>query len=157
MNDQLTVHISDSTVHINKDIIEIWEQYRQISSESKEACGILIGHQIQGTQVFQLEFVTTPQELDIRTRYNFVMKDPFHQKFLDKKYKESNGTSIYLGTWHSHPENYPTPSAIDKKDWMRCLARNTNRKLFFVIVGIKEINIYIMKKNSLSVTSIIRL
>lgn len=96
MNDQLTVHVSDATVHINSDIIQTWEQYRQIAPESKEACGILIGHQIQGTDVFQLEFVTTPQKLDIRARYNFVMKDPFHQEFLDKKYKESNGTSVYL-------------------------------------------------------------
>ena len=156
MNDQLTVHVSDATVHINSDIIEIWEQYRQIASESKEACGILIGHQIQGTEVFRLEFVTTPQKLDLRTRYNFVMKDPFHQSFLDEKFTESNSTSIYLGTWHSHPEISPTPSAIDKKDWSRCMTRNTDRKLFFIIVGIKEINIYMMKKNSLYVTSIIR-
>lgn len=96
MNDQLTVNVSDATVHINSDIIETWEQYRQISSEAKEACGILIGHQIQGTQIFQLEFVTTPQKLDIRTRYNFVMKDPFHQKFLDKSIKN---LMVHLFIW----------------------------------------------------------
>ncbi|MBL8282026.1 MULTISPECIES: Mov34/MPN/PAD-1 family protein [Acinetobacter] len=156
MNDQLTVHVSDATVHINKDIIEIWEEYRQISSEAKEACGILIGHQIQGTEIFQIEFVTTPQKLDIRTRYNFVMKDPFHQRFLDTKYKESNGTSVYLGTWHSHPESIPTPSSIDKQDWENCIARNHNRRLFFVIVGIKEVKIYTDQNSYLSTSSALR-
>ena len=156
MNDQLTVHVSDATVHINKDIIEIWEEYRQISSEAKEACGILIGHQIQGTEVFQLEFVTTPQKLDIRTRSNFVMKDPFHQKFLDKKYKESNGTSIYLGTWHSHPQNIPIQSSIDEEDWKHCIARNVDRNLFFIIVGVQEIKIFRFKKNLLNTASVIR-
>jgi [CysO sulfur-carrier protein]-S-L-cysteine hydrolase len=156
MNDQLTVHVSDATVHINKDIIEIWQQYRQISPESKEACGILIGYQIQGTDTFQIESITTPQKLDIRTRYNFVMKDPFHQRFLDKKYQESNAASIYLGTWHSHPENYPTPSAIDKKDWGNCIARNHNRRLFFVIVGINEVEIYTIQNSYLSTSSVLR-
>lgn len=156
MNDQLTVHVSDATVHINKYIIEIWEQYRQIASESKEACGILIGHQIQGTEIFQIEFVTTPQKLDIRTRYHFVMKDPFHQSFLEDKYRASNGTSVYLGTWHSHPELIPTPSFIDKKDWRNCIARNYDRKLFFIIVGIQEVKIYTIKNNYLSTSSALR-
>ncbi|MFY5899540.1 Mov34/MPN/PAD-1 family protein [Acinetobacter pittii] len=156
MNDQLTVHISDATVHLPSNIIEIWEQYRQISPKSKEACGILIGHQIQGTEVFQLEFVTTPQKMDIRTRYNFVMKDPFHQSFLEDKYKASNGTSVYLGTWHSHPELIPTPSFIDKKDWHNCIARNQNRRLFFIIVGIQEVKIYTIKNSYLSTSSALR-
>lgn len=156
MNDQLTVHISDATVHIPSNIIEIWEQYRQISPKSKEACGILIGHQIQGTEVFQLEFVTSPQKQDIRNRSHFVMKDPAHQLFLNKVFRESKGTSIYLGTWHSHPQNIPIQSRIDERDWKHCIARNLDRNLFFIIVGIQEIRIYCFKKNSLNISSIMR-
>lgn len=156
MSDQLIINISDATVHIPSEIIEIWEQYRQISSQSKEACGILIGHQLQDTQIYELEFISTPQKQDIRSRYHFVMKDPFHQYVLEKKYKESDGTSIYLGTWHSHPQYIPIPSSIDEKDWQQCIERNFNRRLFFIIVGIQEVKIYSFKDSHLHISTVLR-
>ncbi|MFX9397410.1 Mov34/MPN/PAD-1 family protein, partial [Acinetobacter baumannii] len=54
----------------------------------------------------------------------------------------SNGTSVYLGTWHSHPQNIPTPSNIDYADWKSCILRNPDRQLFFAIVGIQAIRIF---------------
>lgn len=156
MGDQLIINIADATIYIPISIIEIWEKYRQIGSQSNEACGILIGNQLQDTQVYELEFITTPQKQDIRSKYYFVMKDPFHQQFLEQRYKESDGTSIYLGTWHSHPQYIPAPSSIDEKDWQQCIKRNFNRKLFFIIVGIQEVKVYSFKEGHLHISTILR-
>jgi integrative and conjugative element protein (TIGR02256 family) len=156
MGNQLIINIADETIYIPISIIKIWETFRQIDSQSNEACGILIGNQLQDTQVYELEFITTPQKQDIRSKYHFVMKDPFHQQFLEEKYKESNGTSIYLGTWHSHPQHIPIPSSIDIKDWQQCIDRNFNRRLFFIIVGIQEIKIHSFKDDYLHISSVLR-
>ncbi|MBV7310198.1 Mov34/MPN/PAD-1 family protein [Acinetobacter sp. CWB-G5] len=156
MNEQLSINIDDATIYISLEITEIWNQYRQISPKSNEACGILIGSQLQDTKTYQLEYITTPQKQDIRSRFNFVMKDSYHQSFLDQKYLESNGTSIYLGTWHSHPQKIPIPSSIDIDDWRKCIMRNSGRNLFFIIIGTQEVKIYYLKDNDLHISTILR-
>lgn len=40
----------------------------------------------------------------------------------------------YLGEWHSHPQDRPHPSAIDRGSWART-RRLHNRPLVFLIVG----------------------
>lgn len=56
-------------------------------------------------------------------------------------WRESTGTRIYLGDWHSHPEDDPKPSCVDRRDWNRVLKRAVYEQdfLLFAIVGRRSI------------------
>ena len=47
-----------------------------------------------------------------------------------------------MGEWHTHPENIPEPSLIDKKNWKKIWNQKEDGDLFNVIVGTKEIRIW---------------
>lgn len=144
MNDEY-FHISfhDLDLSISKSVYDLWLKFRQINHYDTEACGALIGTKDFASNHYYIESVTVPMSKDIRTKYSFTMKDPRHQQIVDKAYLDSSGTSIYLGTWHSHPQAIPIPSHIDYEDWQRCLKRNPDRNLFFIIIGLEQIKIAI--------------
>lgn len=128
-------------LYISYKVIQTWMRYKQLNNKDLEACGVLIGHQNISNQ-YWIEDVTEPMPTDCRTTHKFTLKDPGHQKRVDLAFSKSNGTTIYLGTWHSHPQMIPTPSNIDYADWNSCVSRNPDRQLFFVIVGIKTTRIF---------------
>lgn len=127
---------------VTSTVIDNWQSLKQDKKEKTEAFGVLIGGQNHNGSRFWIEACTTPLAKDKSTRASFDLKDTRHQKFVDKHFKESSGTSSYLGTWHSHPEPLPSPSHIDLKDWHSCCARNPDRKLIFVIVGTSHFCMY---------------
>lgn len=140
-----TEYVSDDgaiTLLVTNAVIDDWQFLKQDKKEKAEAFGVLIGGQNHDASQFWIKACTTPLAKDKSTRTSFYLKDTRHQKFVDKHFKESNGTSGYLGTWHSHPEPIPIPSHIDLKDWHSCCARNPDRKLIFVIVGISHFCMY---------------
>jgi integrative and conjugative element protein (TIGR02256 family) len=51
----------------------------------------------------------------------------------------------YLGEWHTHPEDSPSPSSIDLGTWQRHLNAD-NEQMVLLIVGRKEI--WAAKKDS---------
>ncbi|EML2029432.1 MULTISPECIES: Mov34/MPN/PAD-1 family protein [Acinetobacter calcoaceticus/baumannii complex] len=141
IEDYYTIHLKQFELFISYKVIQTWMAYRQLDHKDLEACGVLIGNQNVSNQ-YWIEDVTEPMPTDCRSTHRFILKDPGHQKKVDLAFSKSNGTSIYLGTWHSHPQAIPTPSNIDYADWESCISRNPDRQLFFVIVGFKVIRIF---------------
>ena len=131
-----------TTASVAKDVLEIWDSHRQLEPGVPEACGVIIGSTSPDWRELWVESVSTPQPGDKRTRHGFVLQDPHHQRLVDDAFEASGGTSIYLGTWHTHPEASPTPSRIDRSDWVACLGRNSGRALVFAIVGTKDTHLY---------------
>jgi len=132
---------------ISDDILSKWASYKQLSIVTTEACGVLIGSYDVGRGCFIIQNVTDPLPEDLRNYSFFTMKDKGHQKAVNDAFKASEGKYIYLGTWHTHPEPYPTPSNVDIRDWDICIKRNEGRKLFFVIVGTEEVKVFIRSNN----------
>jgi integrative and conjugative element protein (TIGR02256 family) len=63
-----------------------------------------------------------------------------HQEQIDLAWKTSAGTSAYLGEWHTHPEDIPSPSFIDLMGWQKKLVFDRiGPDIFFVIVGTAEV------------------
>ncbi len=123
-------------VNINPQIINIWRKFRQSSIIDKEACGVLIGGFDQLEKKIIVDGCTLPMKGDFRKRFSFFLRDKGHQCTVDKAFNKSRGTSFYLGTWHTHPENNPTPSQADLTDWKSCIDRNPLIPCFlFAIVG----------------------
>jgi integrative and conjugative element protein (TIGR02256 family) len=85
----------------------------------------------------------------------FKNKDE-HQTVIDEKWEETKGTCNYLGEWHTHPEDHPTPSSIDIKTWFR-LVKETKfefGELYFIIVGRKSACAYKVNQRVNRLTSI---
>lgn len=131
------------TVCVGSNVMTTWRAHRQSKAKSLESCGVLVGcTSVDKTKVW-IETVTTPMALDIRSRTQFVLRDPGHQIFVEASHELSHGTQIYLGTWHTHPTSKARPSNFDFSDWRKCLRRNIGRPLVFVVVGIDELGVYI--------------
>lgn len=83
----------------------------QIAKHYPNECGgILVGH-IEGD-------TATVENIIIPTRFLsspvfFRRMASFINKCLQKIFKQSNGKTIYLGEWHSHPDGWPVPSSTD--------------------------------------------
>lgn len=143
----ITISSNNIQLSIASTVIDIWKKYRQVNADMHESFGVMIGSQENEPVSVVIEDVTTPLPKDRHSRSNFLLIDKGHQKTVDAAFKKSNGALGYLGTWHTHPEKNPSPSAIDINDWRKCIKRNPDRKLFFIVVGIEKTKIYTINEN----------
>ncbi|MEZ4961940.1 MAG: Mov34/MPN/PAD-1 family protein [Saprospiraceae bacterium] len=135
---------------ISSEALSQMETYRQVSTDTKEAGGVLLGRYIKDSTDVVIDCISTPQRNDKRTRFSFFKNKKEHQNIVNKAWAESNGTSNYLGEWHTHPEPSPTPSSVDKQTWLRQVVESTfeNDSLFFIIVGTTDIAAFEVFKSS---------
>jgi integrative and conjugative element protein (TIGR02256 family) len=105
-----------------------------------EAGGVLLGRIIEERPDYVVDAVTKPSRWDTRSRTRFGRAEKPTQSKIVKAWKTSGGERNYLGEWHTHPEDDPTPSSIDKNEWRRLArsARFEQDALFFVIAGLKK-------------------
>ncbi|WP_300454674.1 Mov34/MPN/PAD-1 family protein [Accumulibacter sp.] len=68
---------------------------------------------------------------------------PFgHEAIALARWTASQGTIRYLGEWHTHPEDYPQPSDLDRSEWNRLSEKRRDRRaMLAVIVGRKALYI----------------
>ena len=117
--------------------------HRQDQRDAAEAGGILLGRHIRDTADIVVDRVTSPLPGDRRARSRFVRARRLHQDEIDLAWRESGGTTTYLGEWHTHPESQPWPSLIDWLGWQRkLLIDRFTGVLFFIIVGASEIQVW---------------
>ena len=64
----------------------------------------------------------------------FDRLDRGHQKAASNAWNSSGRTDTYVGEWHTHPERYPVPSALDRSTWQAIIKRQNN-PVVFIIVG----------------------
>ena len=87
-----------------------------------------------------IEQATVPTAWDKRFRYLFERMPFGHEAIALSRWTESQGTVRYLGEWHTHPEDYPYPSSLDRSEWNRLSAqRRDKRPMLAVIVGRKSL------------------
>jgi integrative and conjugative element protein (TIGR02256 family) len=111
-------------------------KHRQDTKRKKEAGGLLVGRHLLNRVDIIVDGITEPLPGDRRTRLSFFRAPQKHQSALDLAWQVSEGTETYLGEWHTHPEEVPTPSTTDLRNWKRKLRVDVySDVLFFVIVG----------------------
>lgn len=128
---------------------EIYQElisYRQTERESLESAGLLMGCYKDNGDVL-IERVTKPKDTDYRTRTSFQLDAKAHQAEIDDAYIASDRLVGYVGTWHTHPQSIPTPSAPDKIDWESHSKENSGRLLFFIIVGLQKTSVYLIENS----------
>ncbi|RDY60214.1 Mov34/MPN/PAD-1 family protein [Flagellimonas nanhaiensis] len=123
------------------------QSYIQDDGLKKEAGGILSGYCIDNFN-FSIVDVTMPYEKDKRSKFGFWRASRLHQRFLNKIFKNSKGKCIYLGEWHTHPEDYPTPSGQDRKSMIDQIQKSelNSEKIFAVIMGRKGLHLSVLER-----------
>lgn len=132
------------------DEISKWLQTDEMKPESG---GYIIGYQHKDTGNIVLEAVSTPYELDKKSRIRFDIKDPQHTFFLQRAKRKK---SYYMGVWHTHPQDIPAPSSIDWQDWEQTLVLDKagSDYVFFVIAGTVGTRVWVGNKKENSIKEI---
>ncbi|MDI3454155.1 Mov34/MPN/PAD-1 family protein [Acinetobacter sp. V89_4] len=118
-------------VVILSEVVEILLSYRQLADSSTESAGVIIGER-RGIHLV-VRTVSVPNFTDIRSRFSVNRIGKHHQEKVDTAFRESKGTWQYLGEWHTHPENIPSPSMVDYNSWKKYLY--SSDPLILIIVG----------------------
>ena len=113
-----------------------------------EAGGVLLGRHLLDTEDVVVDEVTVPQSSDRRTRFSFF-RSKMHEAIALERWQAEASTLAYLGLWHTHPEDSPTPRSIDRSDWKQAVSRDTfeGNRLFFPIVGTACIRVWTLTRN----------
>ncbi|WP_134087780.1 Mov34/MPN/PAD-1 family protein [Olivibacter sp. XZL3] len=119
---------------LHAEAVAILERFTQNKSALPEAGGIILGKIIEG-QV-NITKLSVPTSLDKRSRFNFERHKHSAQIILEYEFYNSNGQTVYLGEWHTHPEPFPSPSGTDLK-MIQSQFRNNLLKTDFLILMIK--------------------
>jgi integrative and conjugative element protein (TIGR02256 family) len=117
-------------------VIVIFQRYIQTRPSDCEAGGLLLGT-VHGSSLAVTE-ATVPTPWDKRLQY-FFERMPFgHSSIAQARWKASGGTVRYVGEWHTHPQDYPHPSGIDRTEWNKLSRKRADgRSMLAVIVGRK--------------------
>jgi integrative and conjugative element protein (TIGR02256 family) len=138
---------------LSEPVVVLLKEYEQTELGSPEAGGILLGRYLKNSNDVVVDQVTVPMPGDQRKRNWFFRASFAHQIAIDQAWCRSSGTCNYLGGWHTHPENNPSPSLTDILDWRKrfLFDRIDSKFLCFVIVGIGSINAWQVGRRLLQV------
>ena len=141
-------------LHFSNSTLNTFSKFIQKEDCDCEGGGLLLGS-VHGLNMTITE-ATTPTVWDKRLRY-FFERMPFgHELIALARWKASQGTVRYLGEWHTHPEDDPTPSSIDRSEWDALSSKRLDKRpMLAVIVGRK--NLYVELVPSLGQGSVMSL
>lgn len=113
---------------------------RQVGKDTPERGGYLIGYENAKTLNYTISSATPPSSKDYARRCFIRLYSMNHLKSITLK-----KTDGYIGTWHTHPQEIPSPSSIDIKDWKESLKfnRKSTSYLIFIIVGLSCFRVWI--------------
>ena len=142
--------LENFTLKIANEVVAEMLRFKQDTNDKPESGGILLGYYIEKSS-FTITDITVPSNFDKSSRFNFVRNKKSAQNAIDKYFRKSAGKKIYLGEWHSHPEDFPTPSSLDCKsirEQIRFNKLNSNI-IFMIIIGNKGLSISIVSADKI--------
>lgn len=127
-----------------------FDAYIKNNNFKVESGGILIGTLNHAVNKIIITDITEPQHKDRQSRFMFTRCEKGHQDIMDTLWENSHYTKTYLGEWHTHNEPSPTPSFVDKRNWIKISERDKNSQwLFFIIVGTCEIKVWTVSQGKI--------
>lgn len=124
---------SGQVLHISKKVLDHFLLFRQNRFFSKEAGGQLFVRISNGCM--HLELATGPRSTDKRSRTSYIPDIKASQVEIDDQYERG---LHFIGNWHTHPEDQPTPSGIDIDTMKQCFVTAKQELLggfILIIVG----------------------
>jgi len=145
-------HVSDWTLgngslllNFSDEVRDVFEKNVQVG-DRPESGGVLLGTVHERGLLVTL--ATTPTRLDRQFRYLFERLPFGHRAIARRLWRSSAGTTRYIGEWHTHPQDIPTPSIIDLDEWRKLAkVRADQRPLLAVIVGSETLHVELAHSN----------
>ena len=126
----------DAYLFIESGVIAGLARYQQLAGQS-EAGGCLYGY-YRGDHI-HVSHCTEPMPGDRRQPFQFNRKDPHHLAVGKKLHAHTQETCTYLGDWHTHPQEIPTPSSLDFSEWDKISRIKGKWPSVVLIVGINSL------------------
>lgn len=123
---------SQQCLIISDAVLEHFHHHRQARFWHREAGGHLFGA-VDGDFI-EIVAASGPQRGDLRRRFSFAFRRKSAQELIDEQFAQNRH---YIGDWHTHPQDRPTPSGIDLST-MQSRFRESHhglRGMIFCIVG----------------------
>ncbi len=127
---------SGRIVLLQTTILRLLDTYRQVSSMSLEAGGVLLGY--RRDPHLEVMRITEPGVGDRRKRTFFDRRDSCHQKGAIQAWRDSGRFIDYVGDWHTHPEPSPIPSNVDLEQWRLLPVRTEIDPMLEIIIGTED-------------------
>lgn len=125
-------------LHFSESTLVTFLGHIQVNDSDCEAGGLLLGS-VHGTHML-IEQATIPTAWDRRFRCLFERMPLGHEAIALTRWAASQGTIRYLGEWHTHPEDHPNPSGLDRSEWNRLSAKRLDKRaMLAVIIGRKSL------------------
>lgn len=111
------------------EVLEHFSRYRQRRFYQTEAGGQLFASFV-GDRIEVVE-ATGPRRTDTRRRTSYVPDRRAEQREIDDRHARG---LHYVGDWHTHPEDVPTPSGRDVDSILDSVKKSTHTLNAFVLV-----------------------
>ena len=146
----MIIEIDNIILDIHNSALDNMKRHIQDESSMHESGGILVGYVLSETR-FSITDVSIPNKSDRSGRYSFNRNKKAAQDFINNKHSESQNKKIYLGEWHTHPEDSPYPSRLDNMSIRKQFKDNVinSNVIFMVILGIKDLFITYVDSNGI--------
>jgi integrative and conjugative element protein (TIGR02256 family) len=120
-------------LNFSDEVRVVFERNVQVG-DLPESGGVLLGTVHEYGLLVTL--ATTPTRLDRQLRYLFERLPFGHRAVARRRWRQSAGTTRYIGEWHTHPQDIPIPSSIDLNEWQKLAKKRADKRpLLAVIVG----------------------
>lgn len=129
-----------SEIRFKQEVLDTLLTYKQ-GHNGTETGGVLLGQVYTDGEIIVCR-CSDPCIAGKADKKGFSRSSKTANKIINDAFVGSNGTILYVGEWHTHPEPYPRPSTTDKTsiEEIYRTANINNSNLIYVIVG--EIDIF---------------
>ncbi|UZA68695.1 Mov34/MPN/PAD-1 family protein [Pseudomonas viridiflava] len=125
-------------IYIHPEVLDVFQRHIQACASDLEGGGLLLGY-VRGSHLEIVE-ATIPTKFDRRFRAFFERMTDLHEHIAQKRWADSDGLIRYVGEWHTHPQDYPSPSGTDLTEWRKlAVKRKDRRPVLGIIVGRKAL------------------
>ena len=124
-----------ATVLLTSALVESLTSDVKRHGHDRERGGILLGFR-RGPHL-HINEATFPMRDDVGTMFAFRRSSIGHKEIALRRWRQSNRTIDWVGEWHSHPEETPSPSSVDIRSWKE-ITRSRAAPMAFVIIGWKR-------------------
>lgn len=108
----MLIEFRDVAIEIEDSVIILLKHFVQRNG-NPESGGILLGKYSPSERKYLITEATKPNVFDKSGLSFFIRKAKPAQRIIDTRWRTSAGTINYLGEWHTHDCNNPTPSSTD--------------------------------------------
>lgn len=127
----ISYEIGHSGQHLSFDntVLAHFDRHRQTRIWHREAGGLLFSR--LALPAIDICAITGPRHTDRRGRYSYWPDERAEQREIDQMFGRG---LLFVGCWHTHPEDVASPSHVDTRNISDCVRRSEHALNGFVMV-----------------------